>query len=307
MRETDDLRELPIVRELGVSIRAAAAAEDDRMHRLVLHRARRRRRLALSTAGLAGIAATAAIAISSGLGPGDPTEATAATVLTKTAAVAAREADQVPTPTQFFYVRSTSKGAIRPATVEAAAGGERPIPTVSTREIWTSIERPGRLLTTPLEGTAGTPTPGNGRVGNIGPRGRYQLGSLELTRHELDAFPTDPATLYERLQAGVAGRGTTPEAQIFDDIAVALGEQPIPSRLRAALYRTLARIPGVALASADSPETTTVTLTTGGVRHELTFDARTAVLSAVRDVVDGETVAETRYEARAVTDTTTKP
>ena len=339
MPDPNDLRDLPILQEIGVSLRAAAANEDDQHHQLLIRRSRRRRRLAFSGVSLAAVSAAAVIAIGPGFGGASSVDtADASSALAKVAAVAATQKDEVPAADQFLYVRSVQKNLTATATMDDGPDRDQRLVT-KNRELWQSINRPGRLLetqtgakylsdrqaqaaTTPADSLPTPYAPGGGKIGSIGPAGSYTLGTIKLTASELSTFPTDPEAVYDRLAAGVQGRGASVASQVFTDIGDALGEQAAPARLRGALYRALSRIPGIQLldraVDATGRNGTGVALDQGGIRRELIFDPETAELLGSRDVVtapskagvdalDGTEIQSATYLDRTVTDTTERP
>jgi hypothetical protein len=120
----------------------------------------------------------------------------------------------------------------------------------------------------------------------------------------------------------VGDRGQSPDGEVFVEIADALREAPQPPRLRAALYRALALVPGVqflgnvhdrlgraAVGVAFTEHT--------GLRQELLFDPETAEILNERQVVAhpvqglraavGTAIEDIVYTKRAVTDATERP
>jgi len=172
------------------------------------------------------------------------------------------------------------------------------------RRVWTSVARPGRLVEKP------------GREFDIG-RTRYRLGSIELSRDGILAFPTDPRTIYARLRAQVEDRGHSPDGEVFTEIGDALRETAVPARLRAGLYGALALIPGVELVGEITDRAgrhgTAVAFTEVGLRNELIFDPATSEMLAERTVLldpsaaeiplpKGTVIGDSAYLERAVVD-----
>jgi hypothetical protein len=332
----DTFEDLPILRELGDDL---SAAFDRTGHQpragITIARPRRHRRLA---AGLVAAAAVAALALMTGLDRRvGPEPATAAQMLRKAATAAEAQPAPFPRDDQFFYVRSRTTTLVAPAAIDQADTLPTALVT-KDRSIWTSVDRSGRLeerilatkFATEAERQkwqrAGRPTlgatPATERPISIGPSERYRLGTIELTREEMLAFPTDPRTIFDRLHGRVGGRGHSPEGEVFTELGDALRESPAPARLRAALYRTLALVPGVQLVGqvADGAGRigTAVAFTDTGIRHELIFDPTTSEMLAERDVllnpeaagVDvpaGTVIGDSVYLQRAVTDQPTTP
>ncbi len=315
--------DLPILVELRADLDAAFARAEARAPATTW-----RRRWALVPAGglvVAGVAA-AAIALTSGAGSGrlTPAPATAAQALRAVAAVAAQTDAPVPQDDQYFYVRSD-------ATWESdaiGAGGTTITLDHHVRQIWLSVDRPGRLidriesvraLTATGLGAATAPSGESaGGVMAMAPIHHYFIGDERLGRAGLLAFPTDPATIYERLRSRVGDRGNSTAGEVFTEIGDALRESPAPPKLRAGLYGALALVPGIELVgpTQDGVGRTglAVAFTENGTRRELVFDPRTSELLAEREVLidpaaaqidapAGTVTGEAVYLGRAVTDT----
>lgn len=331
--------QLPILRELGDDLRAAFD-RNEQQARSVTAVAGRRRRWLLSAGSLAAAAAIAgALALISGIDSGRvaPASATAAQALRKAATAAEGRPAPFPRDDQFFYVRSRTTNLVAPASTDQADSLPTALVT-KERSIWTSIDRSGRLedrivatnFATQADRQkwerAGRPalgaTPATDHPISIGATKTYQLGPLELTRQQMLDFPTDPGAIYDRLRNQVAGRGHSPDGQVFTELGDALRESPVPTQLRAALYRTLALIPDVQLVGQATDSAgragTAVAFTEAGVRHELIFDDRTSEMLAERDLLldptaagvnlpVGTIIGDSVYLQRAVTDEPTAP
>jgi hypothetical protein len=326
---------LPILRELGDDLSAAF----DRNERQPPASWPARMRWGwLLPAGIATAAAVAALALVTGLNwRGGPESATAAQVLREAATAAEDQPAPFPRDDQFFYVRSRTTNLVAPASIEQAESLPTALVT-KDRSIWTSINRSGRLeerilatkFATDAERQkwerAGRPalgaTPASGHPISIGSGKLYRLGTIELTRRQMLDFPTDPRTIYERLYGQIGGRGHSPEGEVFAELGDALRESPAPAELRAALYRTLALVPGVQLVGQVTDGAgrigTAVAFTEIGVRHELIFDPTTSEMLAERDVLldpkaaelnlpAGTIIADSIFLQRAVTDQPTTP
>jgi hypothetical protein len=172
------------------------------------------------------------------------------------------------------------------------------------RRIWTSVTRPGRLVEKP------------GREFDIGLT-RYRLGPIRLTRAGMLAFPTDPQTIYKRLNDAYQGNGHSREGEMFTEIGDALRETAVPAGLRAGLYGALALIPGVELVGDVTDRAgrhgTAVAFTEVGMRNELIFDPATSEMLAERTVLldpaaaeiplpKGTVIGDSAYLERAVVD-----
>jgi hypothetical protein len=193
------------------------------------------------------------------------------------------------------------------------------------RQIWTSVDKPGRLETTTLavqrlEGPGEQRHPGGHGVDQLPAEHGYYFGAEKLSRAELLAYPTDPQAIYDRLRAGVGDRGNSPEGEVFTEIGDALREAPAPAELRAGLYRALALVPGVELVGnvkdPQGRDGLAVAFTEVGIRYELIFDPQTADMLAERETVvaperglpkPGTVIGNSSYLERAVTDATVRP
>jgi hypothetical protein len=122
-----------------------------------------------------------------------------------------------------------------------------------------------------------------GAPGHPGPSRAYQ---------QLLALPTNVDTLWLRLYRG-AGNGSAgwKRHEMFTEIGDLLREDPIPAKVRAALYLVAARIPGIRMLGlthdAIGRPALAVALndTLYGERSELLFDPKTSVLLGERSVV----------------------
>jgi hypothetical protein len=307
--------DLPILTELRDDLAAAFARAPAR-----------RRRWALPAGGLAlaGAAAAAVIALTSGTVT--PPPANAAEALKRVAAVAAQAPAPVPRDDQYYYVKTR-------ATWRSMFAGEDPnhehaVTLVEhDREIWLSVERPGKLIDTVVGSRPLTAADADRRqspdgvaqapAGAMKPIRHYFLGGEQLSRAQLLAFPTAPQAIYERLRAHTDGRGTSPEGEVFTEIGDALRESPAPAALRAGLYGALAHVAGIELVGTVKDSAgrtgTAVAFTENGVRSELIFDPATSELLAEQDVLvdpakaeldapSGTVVGDAVYLRRAVTD-----
>lgn len=76
-------------------------------------------------------------------------------------------------------------------------------------------------------------------------RDPWYLGDHPMSYRELLALPTDPEALRSHIRDAAGDSGSSPDAQTFTLIADTLRHNPVPARLRAALYRAMALVPGV--------------------------------------------------------------
>jgi hypothetical protein len=296
----------------------------------------RPRRLAARTRWSMAAAAAlsvAAVAFAVALQGGGTVPPAATAAAYREAVVAQRRPLAFPADNQFYYVRSVT-GETRIIQKRAPSGGGPPPPMAFVRveqRLWASANRIGfstfRTLSIHFANpasrrawvAAGRPAlgaSGSGREGTLG-RGLYLLGNIELTRIALLNFTTDPQTLYRRLYAA----GHSPY-EVFVEIGDELRNRPAPAPLRAALYRTLALIPGIRLVGPTRDSVgrrgVAVGFTQYGLQNELVIDPRTATMLEERSIVSdpakvrvglprGATMSRTTYLQRAVTNTITTP
>jgi hypothetical protein len=252
-------------------------------------------------------------------------------------------ASPFPRPDQFFYTRTD-------ATYLDTSVLSRDVTLVTLdtqhREAWLSERRPGAERTVPGPTRfpsayarsewvrAGRPVlrgqPPPGGLGALG-RTRYTLGNDSLTTAQMLAFDDTGEQLYRRLRHGVApGQGPSVDGEVFVQIADALREQAAPPRLRAALYRALAYVPGIRLLGATHDRLGRAAVAVartehahrvgharvGGTRTELLFDPDSSELLAERQVMlspppavarlvpPGTVIADAVYVRRGVVDHT---
>jgi hypothetical protein len=298
--------------------------------------ARRPRWLAVRTrwsmAAAAGLS-VATVAFVVALQGGDALSSTATAALYRAAALAQRRPLAFPADNQFYYVRSVT-GESRIIQTRVPSGGGPPPPMAFVRveqQLWASANRIGfsKFRTISIQFAnpaarrawvaAGRPAlgeSGSGREGTLG-RGLYLLGNIELTRQALLNFTTDPQKLYRSLYAA----GHSPY-EVFVEIGDELRNRPAPAPLRAALYRTLALVPGIRLVGPTRDSVgrrgVAVGFTQYGLLNELVVDPKTATMLEERSIVSdpakvrlglprGATTSRTTYLQRAVTNTVTAP
>ncbi len=243
-----------------------------------------------------------------------------------------------PRDDQFYYVHSitTTSELIRRRALTllpiGGAAGPRAIVTLD-QQLWYSAARGGReesravsvqfptalarrlwerLGLPPLAGPSGTQA-----VAPTG-RGRYLIGNLELTRAQVYALPLDPRALYARLYAA----GGSP-SEVFTEIGDTLRNRPAPAAVRAALYRTLAIVPGIRwvghVTDGQGRPGIAVGYESGGVEDELIFDPASSSMLEERTIAvtpatarrlgvrAGTVTSSTTYLERAATDNATAP
>lgn len=272
------------------------------------------RRLRLSMALLAPAAvAGALIALASGvdeqrLGPAGA----AARTLERAAAAAAKAPAEVPAPGSWLRVRERERRLIGDA-----AGGWRLTATVD-RETWIARDGRTRIRESPPRAVrfltrgdrerwiaAGRPPLGVPRRPPVPASGPgFTVGRERLSYRQLLALPTGGAALHDRLRRAAGSLGGSPEAETFVVIGDLLRSAPLSSRLRSALYRAAAQIPGVRLARrARDPlgrRAVGVELATGAESVVLIFDPRTSEYLGDRAYVGRRLVSWRVVESRAV-------
>jgi hypothetical protein len=202
-----------ILDDLRVDLDAAFARAETAKQR------RRRWALPLGTLTVGAAATIAAIALTTG----SPATATAAEALRAVADVAQHAPARVPRDDQYYYVRSRGTNlsmfaGVDPQHEHAASLVE------SEREIWLSVDRPGRLITRRIAAHPLTPADAGRTQGPESPSGvqpigatrGYTIGGEHLTRAQLLAFPTDPQAVYDRIRAHVGDGGHSVEGQLFE-------------------------------------------------------------------------------------------
>ncbi|GAB3431432.1 CU044_5270 family protein [Actinophytocola sediminis] len=92
----------------------------------------------------------------------------------------------------------------------------------------------------------------------------------------LAALPRDPDALYDRLRRDTEGRGADPDLEVLVYVTDALRTGLVPADLRAALYRALAKVPGLEVteqvANLDGREGTAYGITVDGERTDVIVD-----------------------------------
>lgn len=142
----------------------------------------------------------------------------------------------------------------------------------SAREQWVRAGRPKRL-----EGL---------------PNGPLSADAFDMPYKQLIALPTNVDALWQVVKHR-AGRGSAAwqRHEMFTAIGDLLREDPVPARVRAALYRVAARIPGIRMVGLTHDGLGRPALDVAlndsydGLREELLFDPRTANLLGERITV----------------------
>ncbi|MER6083014.1 CU044_5270 family protein [Streptomyces sp. NPDC001833] len=200
----------------------------------------RRRRPALLAVPLATAAAVVAAAVLTGtVGSRTPTaDADAAGLLNRIAEVAAARAAVPVRDDQYVYVRTQSA-------MTFSADDVRVLREAS----WTAVDgsRAGLRRITVLVGPPARPRD---------PFSSYSKGTHDMrlapdpntdTLRELQALPTDPDALLQKIYAGTNAEGRARQSAALERIGDMLPDATLLPALDAALYRAAARIPGVSV------------------------------------------------------------
>jgi hypothetical protein len=106
----------------------------------------------------------------------------------------------------------------------------------------------------------------------------------------LAALPRDTEALYTRLRTDTAGHGTDPDLEVVVYVADTLRTGRVPADLRAALYRVLAKVPGLEIteqvANLDGVRGTAYGLSADGTRHDVIVDPRTGEFIGERRITE---------------------
>jgi hypothetical protein len=265
---------------------------------------RRRRRLApLGLAGaLAAVAIGVVLALSLRGGAANPPSA-AALILQRAARVAeAAGGPRQLRPGEYWYVKSiwTTPGVLfsDPGT---RGGIDTILNALSTyeRQAWIGLDRPGRVEShvvgpiTFLSAAARRQWIRAGRPRELsGYHGSLPSNAFIEPYQKLLRLPTNVDALWQKLYRA-AGKGSAAwkRHEMFTEIGDLLREDPIPAKVRAALYLVAARIPGIKLLGLTHDGIGRPALavalndTLYGMRSELLFDPKTSRLLGERSVV----------------------
>lgn len=216
------------------------------------------RRWLLPAGGLAIAAAAAVtIALTSGvqereLAPGD-----AAAALNQAAEAAEQRGLPVLRSGDYFYRRS--RHAYRSISADGPEGTWT-IMVPGESESWSARDASGRLVARPYGRptfptardrarwiAAGRPPQSTRRTDTrvAGEPKPWYLNDEAMSYRELLALPTDPTALRAHLRKAAGDSGFSPDAETVTLITDMLRDNPVPSRLRAALFRAMALVPGV--------------------------------------------------------------
>ncbi|MFD5569668.1 CU044_5270 family protein [Streptomyces cadmiisoli] len=220
-----------------------------------------------------------------------PARATKASVTLGRIAAAAMKTDATPVQEdQFVYVERlarVNKGALGGPVVLGAAHKE---------EIWMA-QKPGRVTTTGWLRSSGKDAVMPGQLGPITSAAPVGPGLWYPTYTWLASLPTDPDTLLELLHSQTTvEKGDSKDEAVFRTIGELLGSVIMPPATASALYKAVARIPGVTWI----PDAVDAAGRHGiGITHEDPGSATRTVL-----IFDKETLAYTGSQGYLVSDGT---
>lgn len=106
----------------------------------------------------------------------------------------------------------------------------------------------------------------------------------------LAELPRDPDQLYDRMRADTKGQGPDPNLEMVVTVADVLRTGLVPADLRAALYRALAKVPGLQVteefANLDGQKGTAFGISAKGMRHDVIIDPATGQFIGERQVTE---------------------
>jgi len=267
----------------------------------------RQRRLAPlgALAVAAAVAVAAVLAVSLHGGAANPTSAAAAVLQRAARAAAAAGGPRQLRPGEYWYVKSYETHAGADVVVPSVPGGIRQIVDATQtieRQAWIGVDRPGldvRRITRPITFLSATARQQWIRYGR--PR-QFPLGTLRMTippdhpsiqpYRELLALPSNVDALWRVLERHASyGSSAQRRHEMFTEIGDLLRYQPIPAKVRAALYLVAARIPGIQMLGLTHDGIGRPALavalndTFTRTRDELLFDPHTTVLLGENSVV----------------------
>ena len=116
--------------------------------------------------------------------------------------------------------------------------------------------------------------------------GSWQTPNAEF----LASLPRDPEALFTRLRTDTAGRGRDENLEMVVYVADLLRTGLVPADLRASLYRTLGKVPGLQIteevANLDGKKGTAFDMTARGERHDVIIDPTTGQFIGERQITE---------------------
>ncbi|MCW3014214.1 MAG: hypothetical protein JWO02_1306 [Solirubrobacterales bacterium] len=306
----NDIEELDAVRQLNPTTQPSAgarvAAADRLQQRIDRTHGHRSRRRPIVLAGAATALAVAGLVAVSVIGGGSDSRlvapADAAQALGRVADVAADRPDATLQPGEYWYVQDAS----RYLTTVGDSPPYSALGSTELRETWTDRDGNGRYRST----STGQPEflgprdrqrwkrSGSPQLSGRGPgqietqairSSGFTAGASTLTYEQLSDLPTEGNKMYSELRRLAGDSGPSPDEEVFTIIGDLLRNDPVPPRVRAALYRAVAYIKGIRLVgpvkdSLNRPGVA-VELDSSGMHRRLVFDPDTALLLAEQDVL----------------------
>jgi hypothetical protein len=279
------MNELTIITELGQTLDGDSRGPSPELRAAIVREfkpaARRPARRPLRRIGLAGgVAATAAAGLfaasSLGLwGAPQAASAAAATLLRHAATVAARAPVLTPSADQFIYVKSVQTAAVITNNTSVRE-------QTDLRELWASVDgtRNGLIRTLPAGRGASwreTSLAGCGNGAPCSPTPAYHGG-----------LPTTAGAMLTYLYRHSQGQNP-PDVQAFITAGDLIRESLVQPAALAAVFRAVARIPGVTVAAhavnADGKVGVGVQQTFHGISEQLIFNPHTYAFIGEREVV----------------------
>jgi hypothetical protein len=286
-----------------------------------------------------GLAAIAALVIAAlvVVERGAPGPSRAAVALRRVADIAQAQPRSFPADRQFSYTKliTTTREPVRrhPDTFlprRETLSEASSVTVTSEEQVWVSADRTGRVRSRVVslrfsdpaarrlwvrDGRPSfAPPAGSGRVAPVG-RDLYQLGNITLTRRQLLQTTTNPRRLYDKLYAAGGSAG-----EVFTEVTDTLRDRPAPPRLRAALFRVLALVPGIQLIGPAHDHLgrtgTAFAMPTATVTNEVIIDPSTSQTLEERTITTrsrqqglpaGTVISTTTYLRRAITNTRQTP
>lgn len=296
MDDLDLIRTLPASERESDESRAAARAQ---LSHYIASRGRRRSmpRLRMRMLVPAGaVAAAAMLAIITGIDSADVTPDRALADVLERAASAAEQDPDAPAlgPGEYWYLKS------RDAYI-GTYGDPPPYSVIepSERELWIDRTGHGRIRSIQRK-----------KPRFVGPRDREnwkahgspkistdsrtfdetgRIGYAWFDYDEVRGLPTDPRELYEHLRDTAGDSGPSPDVETFVIIGDTLRADPVPGRIRAAMYRAAAYIDGIRLVGAVKDpigrDGISIAIDHAGIRRSLILDPETYELLAEEQVV----------------------
>ncbi len=227
-----------------------------------------------------------------------PAEAAARTALRRAARQVATVPFTAPRPDQYLYVRTVGQSSF------ATSGSNYYLMYLqdSVDETWEPVD-PARTATTrSVLGARTFLRPGDeaalrrrGELPRISGPEVAHLPPHTYGNHFtgpswpfLASLPTDPATLYDRVESYSGGGGPSLHEEMLTTISDALKYSVAPPALVAAFYEVAARVPGVQLISEavdfSGRRGVAVAIAGGTYRQELVFDDTTGTFLGTRTI-----------------------